>query len=691
MKKLELDNKEIQKIIKLNNQGESIREICRVIGRSQALVQRVLNDKVKINRFKQDKDYIAICKKTKKRIKDYKNSSGALLSHIKNEYPETQIPSKFLRKKFEIENGVTWYENFFYIEEVEVVKEDFKKCRLCSWETLDLQNNSGSYTKHIINEHNMEISKYLELFPDDEHLFVTFVKNKEYKLENESDENNFIKCEICNEKMRKITNTHLKKHGLSLKNYRNKFGTTMSSRTKDKFVKIGEDNSHSIVMSKKNTSIEVKIKEILDKLNISYIQQYKKGNYYFDFFLVNEKFLIETDGSFWHGYDRDSNWDYGVFNNVINDYRKSLNQENLFRINGDLINRINIDDFHSKEEFYDFLNENNLDIKNHKIFNLKEDEILFNKEYCINKFDINNKKTIKLIDNLLFWWKEFYNPNNYKKFVNLQTRKNIDFRLKGIFFKELYSAHKINNKNIFELFESDDILRKTITYRLGINKSREFFDLNIKNLYRGIEVRTLFNVGIFPVKKAKKIFEDNIDDDNIIFDPFIGWGSRMLSLNDALKQKNCKYIGNDLNYSLEGGYNYILNNEMYNESKERVSINICDSTILNKKLNNSIDFIFTSPPFYNEEIYQSETIVFKTTEIWKNELVIPTFKNCFSYLKSNKKMIIDMKEKYCDDIIKSAEVCGFKFIDSEPYKITKTHYMNKEKSKNQFLLTFLKP
>lgn len=691
MKRLELDKKEINKIIKLKENGESIREICRIINRSQALVQRILNEKNKKNKFDKDKDYIAICKKTKKFFNDYENKSGTLTSHIKNTFPDIEIPSKFIRKKYEIQNGFTWYEIFFDIKEKELKDKKTKKCKFCEWETTDIENYSGAYTKHIKNEHNMEIEKYIKIFPEESCLFSTFLNKKTYKIENESNKDNFIECQICKEKMRKITNTHLKKHGLSIKIYKNKFGDTMSNRTKEKFVELGEKNSSSIIMTKRDTKIELKIKEILDKLKINYIQQYKKGTYYFDFLLTDENILLEIDGDFWHGYDRESNWDYSVFNNIINDYKKSLNEENLIRIREKTVNELKIEDFQDKEKFIIFLKNNNTDIKKHKIFNLKESDIIFSKEYCINKFDINNKNTIKLVNNILFLWKEFYNPYNHNCFIDLDKRKQIDFKLKGIFFKEFYSAHKIKSKNLFEIFKNDEILKKTIIYRLGINNSKEFFDFNIKNLYRGLEVRTLFNVGIFPVKKAKEIFEKNTEKNDNIFDPFMGWGSRLVSLNDVLKNKNCSFTGNDLNKDLIHGYNYITEKILKLDSKEKIKISIKNSIEYDLSLKNSIDFIFTSPPFYNDEIYENKTIKFNSIKEWGENLILPIFKNCFNYLKSNKKMIIDMKGKYCDEIINCAINCGFLLENKEEYKISNTHYSNKDYTKNQFLITFIKP
>lgn len=48
------------------------------------------------------------------------------------------------------------------------------------------------------------------------------------------------------------------------------------------------------------TKSENKLKYILDKLNIEYIQQYKIKTHPFDFYLPKKNLLIEVDGDYWH-------------------------------------------------------------------------------------------------------------------------------------------------------------------------------------------------------------------------------------------------------------------------------------------------------------------------------------------------------------------------------------------------------
>ncbi|MCK4357323.1 MAG: DUF559 domain-containing protein [Candidatus Cloacimonetes bacterium] len=51
----------------------------------------------------------------------------------------------------------------------------------------------------------------------------------------------------------------------------------------------------------KDTKPELKMKEILNELNIPFEHQFRLGNHLFDFRILNTNILIEVDGDYWHG------------------------------------------------------------------------------------------------------------------------------------------------------------------------------------------------------------------------------------------------------------------------------------------------------------------------------------------------------------------------------------------------------
>ena len=194
-----------------------------------------------------------------------------------------------------------------------------------------------------------------------------------------------------------------------------------------------------------------------------------------------------------------------------------------------------------------------------------------------------------------------------------------------------------------------------------------------------------------PIKQTIKLYDEFIKENNVIYDPFAGWGSRLLGLKEFLKSKNCYYIANDSNKKLENGYNY-LTESFFKNHKNKISVCFSDSRNKNNELNNCIDFIFTSPPFFNDEIYTKNQEIYKSKEEWKKNLLNPVFKNCYDYLKKQKYMVIDMKEEYLQETRESLCESKFKIIEERPYFVKKSHYAHKKnlKPKNQYFIVCIK-
>lgn len=681
-----------KKILELKNSGCSIREIARQTGKSTTYVSKtILSDSIKNPISEKEKTLecneiiFAICKKTGREFSDYKNSGGAITEHIQNTFPEFSIESKFKRKSIEMKTGKFWYDEFF---DFKVKKVNLKKCKLCDWETIDIENKSGCYTSHLKDMHGLGIEEYLQSFGDEKHLFKTHVERLELKQLVESSDQHGIQCMVCNEYMRKITNKHLKyKHNMTLPEYREKFGKTISPHSSKLISVASTESNKKVVPKRKNTWIELILKDKIEEVGIRNIPQFGKNGFYYDFFLNDYEMFLEADGLFWHGHDRSEKWYFSQFNNVINDYRKSIGIRKMIRlVEGKSINVKNLNQVFTVDSFFNFLEKENSPIEEHAIFNLKEDAVIFEKEYCRNKEGIFIKE--KVDQNLTYLMREFYHPDVHEEFINLNCRSTPESKIKAIFFESFYSARKVGSKNLKETFFAGNNLLKTIQYRLGINKSKELFDVNIKNIYRGIEVRTMFNVGIFPVNQARDIYSKYVGHGQLVFDPFAGWGSRMLGASGVLENNSCTYIGFDTNTSLERPYS-ILKNEFMGGIGERAQIHIRDSRVHEPILKSRVDFIFTSPPFYNDEIYQEDQKQYASIEEWTSELLMPVFANCYEYLKSGKYMLIDMKAKYGEALIKAAEESGFAFHEKEQYKVKKSHYAKQEKF--QETLIFFRP
>jgi len=67
------------------------------------------------------------------------------------------------------------------------------------------------------------------------------------------------------------------------------------------YKEIGAQNIKKYKGPFKDTKPELKMKEILNELNIPFEHQYRLKGYSFDFYISNSNILVEVDGDYWHG------------------------------------------------------------------------------------------------------------------------------------------------------------------------------------------------------------------------------------------------------------------------------------------------------------------------------------------------------------------------------------------------------
>lgn len=175
----------------------------------------------------------------------------------------------------------------------------------------------------------------------------------------------------------------------------------------------------------------------------------------------------------------------------------------------------------------------------------------------------------------------------------------------------------------------------------------------------------------FPMKTVDMLLEKyNVN--NTYYDFSCGWGARMLSA----MHKGVKYIGTDPNYLLTERLEAIKERyDNVNNVKSNVKIYTQGSEEFIPELKNSVGFIFSSPPYFNLEIYpigkQSYTDGMSYEE-WLESFLRPTFKNCHEYLINEGYFALNIKNtiKYLmlDDSKRIAEEEGFELYNIETLK-----------------------
>ena len=233
-------------------------------------------------------------------------------------------------------------------------------------------------------------------------------------------------------------------------------------------------------------------------------------------------------------------------------------------------------------------------------------------------------------------------------------------------FPNLTDVQVRAHKNMWNRFMDDHKLRKAIEFSLKYKKS-----------VTPAEIRTSFEMicgGIatnFKTMNAKALYEKYCPIDGVIYDYACGFGGRMLG---ALSSKNnYTYIG--VEPCIES-YGHLLELGLYIEHVTKRSNSykiLCmgsEDFIYGK---NTIDFAFSSPPYFNLEKYSNEFTQcynrFPVLTEWFENYVKPTIENTYAMLKPNTYYAVNIADfkyskevtKYVDIWIKFAENIGFRY------------------------------
>lgn len=236
-------------------------------------------NKSRNHKIKNDPNYKLVCKQCNWETTDINNLSGALTMHEHSNFDKIKVKKN---KKFH--------------------------CPKCNWETVDLDNKSGCITTHLQKMHNITpiqfIEKYGEFRKSKSKLWkVYFDSITKSNILNKND-NSFVICMECNNRFRRITGTHLKLHGLTAGDYREKYPN--ESTTADELRTVFSNNA--IEMNKKSKFVKIskaeqEIVDYIRKLDIVVEQSDRhilKNGMELDMYLPDFKISIEYNGLKWH-------------------------------------------------------------------------------------------------------------------------------------------------------------------------------------------------------------------------------------------------------------------------------------------------------------------------------------------------------------------------------------------------------
>lgn len=261
----------------------------------------------------------------------------------------------------------------------------------------------------------------------------------------------------------------------------------------------------------------------------------------------------------------------------------------------------------------------------------------------------------------------------------------------------LYQAKRINNDmSPAEALQSDECLDKIFAY---IKTKPKFFKgddvTNLKSYFRNSKsnVVNATKVANFSPLAAKKVYEKYCPQwYATILDYSCGWGARMLGCLSSPYQY--KYIGIEPNSKLNARlheFSEWICNSLHRDNNTKLYLE--GSEVFHEELVNTVDLSFSSPPYFNLEIYcdeESQSANADTSfKAWVNNYMMPTIQNIYKYTKVGGIHIVNLKNLRNKEPLltywrKACIAVGFEEIGYDILKHQSRRQYDKNKEKKTF-------
>jgi len=292
-----------------------------------------------------------------------------------------------------------------------------------------------------------------------------------------------------------------------------------------------------------------------------------------------------------------------------------------------------------------------------------------------------------------------YRNNEFKKIKSYDTSKVysggvVKQTMHGLALCWSYHPHSFSVKcngllSPIEVFENDELFNRAIIKRTkyGDNMSDAGI-LKTLRMFTGAQ-----GVSNFRPTAAKAIYDKFCMNGAVVWDMSSGYGGRLLGaiLSDSVGI----YIGTD---PCMDTFNGLLDMTKDFGGNTKIELFNCGSESYIPE-ENSLDFAFTSPPYFNTEKYSDEEsqsyLKYPTYDKWLNGFIGVTFANVYIGLKCNSNMAINVANTKAtptlvEDCIRLAESVGFKFIRKDKLALSTFSRTIKKSFKYEPILVFKK-
>lgn len=211
---------------------------------------------------------------------------------------------------------------------------------------------------------------------------------------------------------------------------------------------------------------------------------------------------------------------------------------------------------------------------------------------------------------------------------------------------------KVDGEYARKKFYEDDFLKKAIRIAIQYGKSTP----QPSSIYSGIGLCGSLPSNFRPMN-AKAIYERFTEVGDVVFDSSCGFGGRLLGALSS--KKKLTYIGTDPNSETQLHLKE-LGTYIEEVTGRRNSFKLFTEGSENFMYGeNTIDFAFSSPPYFDLELYSTEetqsSMVYPTLDTWLEGFVRGTIKNLYKMLKPAKFYAVNI----ADFTSPSGGICHF--------------------------------
>jgi len=241
-------------------------------------------NKKRVTKIKNDSTKRLKCNYCDKLFKDINNLSGN--------------PNRHLKTKHNIHTD-KYIEHFTIVDDTNI----YFKCPYCDWKTIDLDNKSGMFTLHLNKKHNITPDDFIEQFPEHSNMWYHLGNLKQREIFINESKDNHVTCKICKQKLKIISNSHLKSHGINQTEYKLKYGTITSVAHGKKMGEIYATTGLSNYETKYISKSEYEIVDFLKEQGVTNIEQSNRTIITpkeLDIYLPDYKVAIEFNGLYTH-------------------------------------------------------------------------------------------------------------------------------------------------------------------------------------------------------------------------------------------------------------------------------------------------------------------------------------------------------------------------------------------------------